>query len=449
MTPSRFFAVLGGSAGGLLVLAAIGAVALRHFQHDVVVWVMLASAPVYALAAWLVWRHSGALTPAATRQALILILATAALARAMLLFAPPLSTDIYRYVWDGRVQAAGINPYRYRPADPHLAFLRDASIYPNINRKATALTIYPPAAEALFFGTTRVADSVTGMKAVMVGFEVLTTLMVLSLLRSRNLPVNRVLLYAWHPLPLFEFAGSGHIDAAAIALMMLACGLAERRRALEAGVALGLAVTAKFFPLVIAPALYRRWGWRLPLALVCVVIAFYLPYSFGVGWQVLGFLPGYVREEGLANGQGFFILSVLDALTPLPGRATALYLLVGAGAMAMIAWRALLRPAHTAVCLGAALTLLTVFTIWASPHLAWYFTWILPFLCFRLSWGLVYISAAAPLLYAIIWAPGDLALQATLYLPCVLILAIEIWCSMHRSSPESTNDGNLRSRHAG
>jgi hypothetical protein len=448
MTATRFFTVLGGCACSLLVLAAIGARSLWHFQHDIVVWVMLASAPVYALAAWLIWRHTSPLSAGAQRHALLIILATAALARLALLFAPPLSTDIYRYVWDGRVQAAGINPYRYRPADPHLVFLRDATIYPNINRKATALTIYPPAAQLLFFSVTRLADSVTGMKAAMVGFELLTVAMLLALLRSRNLPLTRVLLYAWHPLPLFEFAGSGHIDAAAIALMMLACWLAQRRQALEAGLALGVAVTAKFFPLVIAPALYRRWGWRLPVAAALVVIAFYLPY-LGVGSQVLGFLPGYVQEEGLANGKGFFVLSAIDALTPLPARSTALYVLTGAMALAIIAWRAVMRPDRTAVSLGGALTLLTAFTLWVSPHLPWYFTWMLPFLCFRLSWALLYLSAAAPLLYAIVWAPGALALDATLYLPCALILALEVWFNWRRLHPESTNDGTLRSRHAG
>ena len=61
------------------------------------------------------------------------------------LFPPPfLSSDMYRYVWDGRVQVAGINPYRYVPADPALQSLRDDAIYPHINRADIARTIYPP-----------------------------------------------------------------------------------------------------------------------------------------------------------------------------------------------------------------------------------------------------------------------------------------------------------------
>jgi len=447
MTSSRFFGSLGALACMTLSLVAVGALGLWRWQHDWVVWAMLASAPVYALASWLVWHHTAVLSPAAQRRAVLIILATAALGRVVLVFTPPLSTDIYRYVWDGRVQAAGINPYRYRPADVHLENLRDEAVYPNINRKNTALTIYPPAAQLLFFTVTRVINSVTGMKAAMVGFDLLTIATLLSLLRSRGMPRTHILLYAWHPLPLFEFAGSGHIDAAAIACMMLACWFAERRQAGRAGLALGTAVAMKFFPLAIAPALYRRWGWRFPAALCLVVVALYLPY-LGVGWQVLGFLPGYVREEGLASGNGFFILSAIDAIAPLPARSTAVYLLIGATALSAIAWRAVMRG-QPAFSLRAALVLMTGFTLFVSPHLAWYFTWILPFLCFRLSWALVYLSLAAPLLYEIIWAPGELPLNATLYVPFALIFCIELWAGFRRSHQESANDGSLRSRHAG
>src|SRR6267378_3268258 len=105
--------------------------------------------------------------------------------RLSLLFSPPyLSDDIYRYIWDGRVQAAGINPYRYIPADSALAQLRDKEIYPQINRKDYARTIYPPAAEALFFLTTRISETVTWMKATMVLFEALAVWALAVLLAS-------------------------------------------------------------------------------------------------------------------------------------------------------------------------------------------------------------------------------------------------------------------------
>ena len=99
------------------------------------------------------------------RDAVIVVLAGALLMRLALLFVEPyLSTDIYRYIWDGRVQAAGINPYRFVPSAPEIAHLRDPAIFPNINRADYAVTIYPPAAQAIFLAATWVGESVVAMK---------------------------------------------------------------------------------------------------------------------------------------------------------------------------------------------------------------------------------------------------------------------------------------------
>jgi alpha-1,6-mannosyltransferase len=428
---------LAASGALLLLLAGVGAESLRHWQNDAVVRVMLASAVVYAAAVWLVWRHE-AQRPAATQKLdLRIILATAVLARCVLVTAPPMSTDIYRYVWDGRVQAAGINPYRYRPAERPVAFLRDAEVYPNINRADTAVTIYPPMAQMIFLGVTRIANSVTGMKAAMVGFELLIVVVLLALLRSRGLPETRIILYAWHPLPLFEFAGSGHIDAAAIALMLLACLMAERKHPLTGGALLGGAALVKFFPAAIAPALYQRWGWRFPVALLAAAGLLYLPY-LGVGWHVFGFLPRYAEEEGLTTGQGFFWVSALGRLFPLPDWATAAYLILAAAILTCIALAVVRRRDPTAVSMSAALALLLVFTLIASPHLAWYFTWVIPFLCFRPSWALIYLSSAAPLLYALVWTPDLLLLNAALYVPFGLIFVAETWRNCRRLTLEYT-----------
>jgi hypothetical protein len=516
-------AVLTLGAVSLGALTALGSWALWTYNHDWVVWVMLIEAVIYAAVAWHSWHTEEAQDAAGRRRALAIILTTAALARLLLIFAPPLSTDIYRYVWDGRVAAAGINPYRYRPADPEVAFLRDRTIFPRINRAASAVTIYPPVAQAIFLAVTRLSQRVTAMKAAMVGFEAVSIATLLALLRRRGLPSTRVLLYAWHPLPLFEFAGSGHIDAAAIALMLLACLFADRLQPLAAGALLAAAVLVKFFPAVIAPALYRRWNWRFPAALLVVVIALYLPY-LGVGREVLGFLPAYLHEENLSSGTGFFLLSAIAAWVPLPGWADPAYVLAGLAVLASAGAAVLLRrgavavplrsgsatlpaprkattvplprdaaavslPRDTAavplpsnaaalplphddesltlprdagtsvlprygyaaaVPLGSALLLLALFTVLLSPHLAWYFAWTIPFLCFRPSWAWIYLSGAAPLLYAIIWAPGLLKLQAALYLPFVLILIVETIVRLRMPRLEAPNDQqSLESRRAG
>src|SRR5262245_6923683 len=129
----------------LLMLSPLGIYFLFAASFEGFVAVALAQGALCAWAVWLVRRHrlGGA--------ALAVVFLVAVVARAVALPAPALlSTDVARYVWDGRVQAAGVNPYRYVPADAQLAKLRDKSVYPKINRAAYAVTIYPPVAEMMF-----------------------------------------------------------------------------------------------------------------------------------------------------------------------------------------------------------------------------------------------------------------------------------------------------------
>src|SRR6266851_919945 len=158
--------LLAGFGTVLLVLYRIG---LHSRGVTDIIWFIklaLVQSALYLIVVWLIVRARGA------RSTLLVVLLFAGIFRLSIVFAPPyLSDDTYRYVWDGRVQAAGINPYRYIPADETLAFLRDGTIFPHINRADTAVTIYPPVAEAIYFLTTRVSESVTWMKATMVFFE--------------------------------------------------------------------------------------------------------------------------------------------------------------------------------------------------------------------------------------------------------------------------------------
>src|SRR3989449_7696837 len=184
-----------------ILLAAIGAILLILYHIGLhsrgvtdIVWfikVALVQSALYLTAVWLIVRARGA------RSTLLVVLLFAGIFRLSIVFGPPLlSDDVYRYVWDGRVQAAGINPYRYIPADEAVAVLRDEAIYPKINRRDFAPTMYPPVAEGIYLLTTRISESVTWMKATMVGFEAVTVWALMALLASFGLPRQRALIYA-------------------------------------------------------------------------------------------------------------------------------------------------------------------------------------------------------------------------------------------------------------
>lgn len=378
--------LLAGEAGGLAA----------QFNRDLPVFIIAASlqGAVWAVAATIVTRSG-------KRPGLALILATAILLRLAALTAPVfLSDDIIRYIWDGRVQAAGINPYRYVPNDPALAPLRDERIFWHINRGNYAPTVYPPVAQMLFLFANRFGESVVAVKLVFVAIEAAGVWALLFVLQAVGAPREHILLYVWHPLPVWEIAGSGHVDAAVVGFVALALAAALAGQRAVSGAALAAATLVKFFPLVLAPALWHparsnRGDWRWPATFVAVAIAAYLPY-IGVGSRVLGFLPGYFAEENLASGSGFWLLDLARRAAPVP---LAAYLAVAASIMAGLAVGALWRRPDPRLSLPWATALGVTAMFFASPHYPWYFVWLVALLTVAPWWPAWWLTLTSVLLY--------------------------------------------------
>jgi len=417
-----------------LVLIALGSALFALYRRGIhglqsdyqgveyIVWFIklaLIQSALYVAAAWVVWRA------VASRPTLMIVVIFAALFRMSLLFAPPvLSDDLYRYIWDGRVQAAGINPYRYIPADEALAGLRDEAIYNKINRRDNAHTIYPPVAQLFYFLVTRVSESVTWMKIAMVGCEAVALFALMSLLAAFGWPRVRVLIFAWHPLLVWEIAGSGHVDALMIVLILLALLARRNQNQTLAGIALAAATLVKFFPVVLLPALYRRWSWKMPAAFIATICLAYAPYLSVGAKAALGFLPDYAGQEGIESGERFFLLALARRVTA-DGVPNAAYLTVAVGIMAFIAaWALCQAQSSEAGYLRWSCLLATAFTVLLAPHYAWYFAWLVPFMCFAPAVSLFYLTGVSWVLYAT-WlgdAPGQLfTINAALYVPFLML----------------------------
>ncbi|WP_407529173.1 glycosyltransferase 87 family protein [Methylobacterium oryzisoli] len=394
--------------GAALAALTLGALALHIPGADTVgtplranlfVGVLAVSVGVYLLAVRLVLRSD---LPASAPW---LVLALAVLLRlALLPELPFLSSDIYRYVWDGQVQAAGINPYRYVPADPALAHLRDPAVFPLINRADYARTIYPPAAQVFFALVAQVGASVTAMKAAMLLCEAVAMVCLLRLLALAGLPQVRILIYAWNPLVLWSFALDGHVDALAVALLALALLARARHRDGVAGALLAAATLVKFLPVVVAPAFVRGGRlWRPALAGAGVIVVLYALY-LSAGRHVLGFLPAYGAEEGFDTGHGFWLLAGLSRLVPLPDSAGRIYALGVAVAFAALSWWVATRrapsggPDTVRLCRDAGL-LAAIATAAANPHYAWYYAWLALPAAVAPSPAVIWLSAAPVLFY--------------------------------------------------
>jgi hypothetical protein len=355
-----------------------------------------------------------------------------------------LSSDLYRYVWDGMVQAAGINPFLHIPADSALSFLRDSAIFPHINRADYAPTIYPPAAQLVFAAVGLVHPSQATMKLVMVGFEALAVGCAVALLRMMGKPAPQVLIYAWNPLCLWEYAGNGHVDAMAIGLIALALLLRARLRDGWAGAVFALAVLVKFLPVAIGPALWRSKGAaRLVAAGLGVGIVLYGGYMIwdGAGLKVLGFLGGYEREEGLNDGSGLWPLAVLGQVMTVPGWLSKTYLALVAAGLVTLALRVMgaRRDAQndTAFLCGQAGLMMTCVILAVTPHYPWYYGVLSLFATLQPSRALIWLGAAPVVLYA---APaGEMVLwPAAIFLPAALFVLSDLRPSAKTLTPQGT-----------
>jgi len=203
--------------------------------------------------AWLAYA-CGALVTAHLRArfTVVVILTVGVLSRMLLLPAlPSLSTDAYRYVWDARVSSAGIDPYAYAPVAPEVAGLRDTNIYPRLNH-STWRTVYPPVAQAFFRAVYRLApDNVVAMKLALGIAELLALATLALLLRTLDIPLGRLTIYAWNPLLLVEIWGSGHLDALVLVTVTAAALASARRRDGIAATLLGIGTLVKLYPAVL------------------------------------------------------------------------------------------------------------------------------------------------------------------------------------------------------
>ena len=312
---------------------------------------------------------------------------------------PVLSDDLYRYAWDGRVQIAGIDPYRHPPSAPELAHLREDWLWPDADgcariqrpegctrvNRPDVRTIYQPVAEAWFTAVYRVAGIEVHHKAWQVaGFVTDVALVALlpAVLRAWRRDDRWTALYALSPVPVVEVVNNGHVDGLAALFVVLGLLAAARRRPVWVGVLLGAATLVKLYPAVLGLAvlagLRRREVVRVAAAAAGVVALAYLPHVAAVGLRVLGYLPGYLREERYDEGGRY----LLAGLFGLPGGLTAF--LAAAAVAAVGVWLLRRRPpppeawtalfgafllAVTPVQPWYALTLLAVATVAGAP--AW------------------------------------------------------------------------------
>ena len=380
-------------------------------------------------------------------RTLFYLLLIAALFRLISAAAPPtLSDDIYRYVWDGRVQAAGHHPYSYAPTDARLAPLRDEN-WERINHPEVK-TIYPPLAQMLFGLLGWMGFGPFGFKLVMALADMAVVAALVQLLKRLQLPPERVLWYAWNPLAVLESAGSGHLEPIGVALLVLGTTALAAGWGRRGALWFAAAIQIKLLPLALLLTPLRRRRWKTTLLFVVVLVALTLPYALygpALGSGLSDYAERWERNATLYRAvEGSLELwdsgerlkrwvAAAQRTLPLddsiwnwlyshvwPRELARLFIALFAGCWLLwLSIRSRRTPAREIFLALAGLLLL-------MPTLhPWYLLWILPFVALYASPGWLLLAALIPLSY--IDVDGDVPWWARVVefgLPLLLTLAL-------------------------
>ncbi|HKP84902.1 MAG TPA: glycosyltransferase family 87 protein [Blastocatellia bacterium] len=416
---------------------------------------------MYAVACWLALKWRGQTSRHMWLKLGAIVFFSVAFRAALVPQRPYLSVDVYRYVWDGHIQAQKVNPYLYMPDAPEMEPLRDDAKFPNVNKIYPNMgwwhlrSPYPPAAQAIYLLIYLIHPlSVIAFKTAALVFDLVTVLALMLVLARSKLDPARAIIFAWHPLVIFEGAHSGHIEAAFMAMLSLALLAWVSKKPTLTGVALALAALVKFYPALVIPAFMRSTEsggdsrsrsdftaahrFRAALlnrsnlvmlgAFLATVLVVYMPYALS-GATGFGSLTNEFHEEGFTgDGVRYFLLALAHKIGPMP---TTIFLVLSVALLCGFCLRWMIKEKRdvTDVARGSA-SLIALYLILSSPHYSWYYAWIIPFLCFAPSMGWLYLTGASVFMYLLWYEPlvypdMPIWLGVAVYVPAVAWLAWE------------------------
>jgi alpha-1,6-mannosyltransferase len=306
-------------------------------------------------------------TPEFPKRVIVFGLALSALWQVQFLRMPPgLDDDIHRYVWDGRVQRLGYNPYIVVPSDPALASLHTSETRTLNNPEVPSP--YPAGAQLFFRAVTSIRESTFALKVAFVVCDLAIVFVLLDVLRCTRQGEHWVLAYAWHPLLAIEVAGSGHVDIVGVLLLLVSAAALLRRWRPVAAMSFGLAVAVKLLPIVLLPLYWKRVRMRDAALAAIVVGLLYVPF-FNHGRIPIGSLGTYVQrfrfnDPVFATLERVAAPQLLAGLAVLVGFLTAIWMRSKAPAWSLdaFAW----PMAASLLC--------------APVVYPWYMVWLLPFI---------------------------------------------------------------------
>ena len=292
------------------------------------------------------------------------------------------SNDMFRYVWEGRLQLNGLNPYSYPPESSTLEHLRD-KFYSGIGHKQMT-TIYPPLTLMIFAIAELFSHSFFSMKTAFLTFDVLSIFLLVKFLRMMGKEPVHVLIYAWSPLVLISFAARGHCDSLQIFFVILALYLYSMKKKIKSFISISLATMSKCVSIIIVPFLIPRGKFKYLIILFLVILLLYSPYS-SAGRGLFSTLFHFGTQYHY-NDSVHFLIFCLSLGSPFISKIITIIILCS---VIFYFYKKHLQKNPIETILDTDTTIIKysymsvgTFLILSPTVHPWYLTWIVPFLCF-------------------------------------------------------------------
>ena len=418
------------------VVAAIAALHPKHGTSSAAVAATLVIAGAAFLVACMAIRHP------LPRWIWLWVVGVGLLCRLVLLPAPPLhQTDSKRYLWDGLVWIQGQNPWRFSPAQAlkgktvglptelHQLAIRHRRLIQRINHNHLP-TIYPPVSEAVFAAAAWLSPAnILSLKGMLLAFDAGTAVLIALTLRRLKLPRIWLLVYWWNPIVIDAFALQAHLDAITIFFVMLFFFFLACDRDIPAALALGFAIAAKFWPVVLVLVLaraYIRRPARLAVILVVTLVSTLIALApmLVTGPAAFKSLSAYTDYWQMNTLVFHLLFRLWRHFTPTwksaHMAAIATILIIYAGAVPLL----LRRADNARKLIGAGLFLTALIFLLSPTNFPWYYTWLVPMLaiCPRPSWLLW--SCTLGLYHLLFQYPFVVWFE---HLPVIILLVLELF----------------------
>jgi alpha-1,6-mannosyltransferase len=423
-----------------LLLAAAGVLSLHVLPyHPIISYAaaFMSSSVFFLIAAYQLFRKD------LPNSYVYVAIGIAILVRFSFLWTSPIgSDDLYRYVWDGKVQAHAINPYAYAPNSAELKHLSTATISSLVNHPEMK-SIYFPLSEWIFYLSYVVSGEQTwGIKGLLLLSELCALYGLFLLMRTLDIPRRFMLLYAFCPMLFFEYAIDAHVDGFGLPLLIFALYFYFDKKKLLSMILLGLSLSIKPTALVLLPVFFfaeKDWRARLTIAFIplLTLAVQFAPYvvsanpfeslsTFTKNWTFNGFVFNVIDMYVHDNQQTRLMCSIFLAIIIL---------------ILSLLKRPLFDKLYYAV----------LFLLLFSPVVhPWYVGWLAALLPIARRWsGLVYVSTLSLTCFTYIsfqlqgvWKEEPLVWLLE-YLPVIVLLILEL-AQVRRLQPESQDRDLLK-----